>query len=340
MVSVNSSFNFNIFQPSFFGGDLPGAGADVAASPELAQVATILADAQTQQMARMGALAAGAMMQHQLNAQLGGGAFGMGAMNPAQVMAALLGQMMMAQLLGQALQARGFGGHGAGCGGGGLGGLGGGDFESLLNRLLGQHQQRRGGGGFGGGGASGGYGAPSPSRTPSVGGRSRPPVSSPGAPGVSNPMPTGTGAGNRALSVAQSQIGVREATGNNDGIPAQRYSNGRREPWCANFISWAYRQAGHQLPGNQRSLASVQNMEDTMKRNGKWFGRGQGTPQPGDIIFFGNRGGSDRGPGRHVGMVEKVENGRVFTIEGNSSNSVRRRSYPLNASRITGYGRM
>ena len=139
-----------------------------------------------------------------------------------------------------------------------------------------------------------------------------------------------------ALQAARSQIGVRERTGRNDGVPAQRYSNGRREPWCANFVSWAYRKAGKPLPGNQRSLASVQYMEDQMKEVGKFH---RGTPKPGDIIFFKNRGASDRGRGRHVGMVERVANGRVYTIEGNSGNRVRRRSYPLNASRISGYGR-
>lgn len=144
-------------------------------------------------------------------------------------------------------------------------------------------------------------------------------------------------AGQGALGAAQSQIGVREATGNNDGVPAQRYSNGRREPWCANFVAWSFRQAGHPLPGNQRSLAGVQYMENQMKANGMFH---RGTPQPGDIIFFANRGGSDAGGGRHVGIVERVENGRVHTVEGNSSNSVRRRSYDLNNSRISGYGRV
>lgn len=153
------------------------------------------------------------------------------------------------------------------------------------------------------------------------------------------PVATGTGAGARALSLAQSQVGVREATGNNDGIPAQRYSDGRREPWCANFVAWTFRQSGNPLPGNQRRLASVQYMEDQMKANNQWFPRGAQTPKPGDVIFFANRGNSDAGPGRHVGIVEKVENGRVYTIEGNSGNAVARRSYPLDHPRISGYGR-
>jgi cell wall-associated NlpC family hydrolase len=146
-------------------------------------------------------------------------------------------------------------------------------------------------------------------------------------------------AGQNALQAALSQIGVREASGNNDGIPAQRYAGGRQEPWCADFVAWSFRQSGHPLPGNQRSLASVSRMERTMQNEGRWFARGSAQPQPGDIIFFQNRGNSDRGGGRHVGIVREVRDGRVHTVEGNSGNQVRERSYPLDASRITGYGR-
>lgn len=140
-------------------------------------------------------------------------------------------------------------------------------------------------------------------------------------------------AGLKALEAAKSQIGVREASGNNDGLPSQRFAGGRREPWCADFVSWAFRQTGHPLPGNQRSLASTKYMENQMRQQGKYFGRGQQTPKPGDIIFFGNPGTC------HVGIVERVANGKVYTVEGNTSNQVARRSYDLNSSRIRGYGR-
>lgn len=60
----------------------------------------------------------------------------------------------------------------------------------------------------------------------------------------------------------------------------------------------------------------------------------------GDIIFFdwatdsdGRNGNSD-----HVGIVEKVENGRVYTIEGNSNDSCCRRDYDINSLDILGYG--
>lgn len=54
-------------------------------------------------------------------------------------------------------------------------------------------------------------------------------------------------------------------------------------------------------------------------------------PQPGDQIFFRNYA--------HTGIVEKVENGIITTIEGNTSNMVARRTYKVGDSSIDGYGR-
>lgn len=58
-------------------------------------------------------------------------------------------------------------------------------------------------------------------------------------------------------------------------------------------------------------------------------------PKPGDQIFFG----SSTYDVDHTGLVEKVENGRVYTIEGNTSEMVARRDYSLSYSYIVGYGR-
>jgi uncharacterized protein (TIGR02594 family) len=141
------------------------------------------------------------------------------------------------------------------------------------------------------------------------------------------------------LEIAISQIGVAEATGKNDGIPADRYNSGEEKPWCAAFVAWCFEQAKTPLPGKPWLLASVQYMEDQFKKVGKWTERAKAQPQPGDIVFFGNRGKSDKGPGRHVGIVEKVDQYHVHTIEGNLSNSVRRASHSRDDRRISGYGR-
>lgn len=57
------------------------------------------------------------------------------------------------------------------------------------------------------------------------------------------------------------------------------------------------------------------------------------------IIFFDwTRGGRQDGVTDHTGIVEKVENGRVYTIEGNSGNACREKSYPIGWYEIYGYG--
>ena len=66
-------------------------------------------------------------------------------------------------------------------------------------------------------------------------------------------------------------------------------------------------------------------------------------PNPGDIIFFdwdspnGSSGPQD-GLADHVGIVEKVENGIVYTVEGNTSDSCRERQYSVGYYEILGYG--
>ena len=78
------------------------------------------------------------------------------------------------------------------------------------------------------------------------------------------------------------------------------------------------------------------------KQKGRFFTTG---PKPGDQIFYY---GSDTSIWQHTGLVEKVANGRVYTIEGNTSKAsgvipngggVAEKNYPLTYSRIAGYGR-
>ena len=70
----------------------------------------------------------------------------------------------------------------------------------------------------------------------------------------------------------------------------------------------------------------------------KWMD-GSAEPAPGMIIFFDwdDENGQD-GLSDHTGIVEKVENGRVYTIEGNSGDSVRQNSYPVGHYEVLGYG--
>lgn len=146
---------------------------------------------------------------------------------------------------------------------------------------------------------------------------------------------SGDANGEGAMQIALGEVGVREASGNNDGVPAQRYSNGQEEPWCANFVAWAFEQAGTPLPGNQESLGSTDYMADQMKAVGAYHASKSGyEPQPGDIIFFGEAGDMS-----HVGIVTGYDaaTGTVTTVEGNSGNQVAQGSYNINDSYVQGF---
>lgn len=77
------------------------------------------------------------------------------------------------------------------------------------------------------------------------------------------------------------------------------------------------------------------------KDRGQWQD-GSFEPSAGQIIFFDwdNKGlsGPQDGQSDHVGIVEKCENGIVYTIEGNSGDSCRQRQYPVGYYEILGYG--
>ena len=127
------------------------------------------------------------------------------------------------------------------------------------------------------------------------------------------------------IDIARRELaaGVREATGQNDGVPAERYNDGERKPWCASFVRYCFEEAGLRLPGNRHRLPSVAYMEEQLETAGARVAE----PAPGAIITFRARVGSDAGPGRHVGLVEAVDGLTITTIEGNSGNAVRRRTY-------------
>ncbi len=112
--------------------------------------------------------------------------------------------------------------------------------------------------------------------------------------------------------------------------------------WCQAFASWCADQAGLSAPKTASCAVAV----TWFKNNGKWASRSSGyVPQAGDFIYFdwGNNGGYD-----HVGIVNYVSAGRVYTIEGNTGgnggtvkyNGGYSNGYALTDSQIIGYGKM
>ena len=133
------------------------------------------------------------------------------------------------------------------------------------------------------------------------------------------------------VAIAQSQIGQ---TG---GQPYWSwYGFGSRVEWCSIFVSWCAEQCGYLDAGILPKFASCGVGAQWFQHRGQWL-PGSATPEPGMVIFF-QWYGSDSLIADHVGIVEKVEGGRVYTIEGNSNDQVRRNSYPVGYGEIKGYG--
>lgn len=114
------------------------------------------------------------------------------------------------------------------------------------------------------------------------------------------------------------------------------YGFGSRVEWCACFVSWCADQCGLLDSGAVPKFAGVGTGVQWFQSRGQWLD-GSATPEPGMIIFF-KWYGSDSLIADHVGIVERVEDGRIYTIEGNSDNMVRQNSYPVGYGEILGYG--
>ena len=132
------------------------------------------------------------------------------------------------------------------------------------------------------------------------------------------------------VSVAMGQIG------NSGGQKFWSwYGFDSRVEWCACFVSWCADQSGLIESGNVPKFSLCSDGVTWFQGKNKWQSGGT-TPLAGMIIFFDwdHDGTSD-----HVGIVEKCEGGRVYTIEGNSSDQVRQRNYAVDYGAIMGYGR-
>lgn len=139
-----------------------------------------------------------------------------------------------------------------------------------------------------------------------------------------------TGGGNQAIvEVALTQLG------NEGGQPYWSwYGFSSREEWCACFVSWCAEQCGYIEGGFIPKFAGCISGANWFKERNQWQDRNY-EPTAGDIIFFDWEGD---GLTDHVGIVEKCENGVVYTVEGNSGDAVKQRQYTIGSSSIYGYG--
>ena len=140
----------------------------------------------------------------------------------------------------------------------------------------------------------------------------------------------GTRPGNQAVvDIAKSQVG------NVGGQPYWSwYGFNSRVEWCACFVSWCYGQMGLSEP---RFAACQSQGIPWFQSHGQWGGRDYANIAPGDAIFFD---WDLDGSADHVGIVVGTDGSRVYTVEGNSGDACKIRSYPLDYACIKGYGLM
>ncbi len=137
-------------------------------------------------------------------------------------------------------------------------------------------------------------------------------------------------------AVALSQVG------NYGGQPYWSwYGFGSNVPWCAIFVSWCANECGYIERGVIPKFANCDNGIAWFKARDQWIGRSE-EPVPGMIVFFDwdNKygAGPQDGSSDHVGIVVKVENGVIYTVEGNCSDYCHANQYPIGHYEILGYG--
>jgi hypothetical protein len=154
--------------------------------------------------------------------------------------------------------------------------------------------------------------------------------------GVTGVMPTPGpgGVGAKMVQLAQAEVGQAEQPpGSNDSPRIAEYRTATAGagvgPWCNYFLSWIAKQAGAPLGEAGQGFGLVDATYAWAQRTGRANPIDSGRPpQPGDLIVWDE----------HIGLVEQVlPDGRVQTIEGNSSNQVARRVHDPKASGVLGY---
>lgn len=140
----------------------------------------------------------------------------------------------------------------------------------------------------------------------------------------------GTRPGNTKLvDLAKRQVG------NVGGYPYWSwYGFNSRVEWCACFVSWCYNQAGKSEP---RFAGCQSQGVPWFQSRGQWGARDYENIAPGDAIFFD---WDLDGSADHVGIVIGTDGSRVYTVEGNSGDACKIKSYALTYECIKGYGLM
>ena len=121
------------------------------------------------------------------------------------------------------------------------------------------------------------------------------------------------------LAVAAAEVGTMESPANSNNVKYNTWYYGRavsgaRYSWCVTFVQWVLSQCGgSKLLNGGKKTASCSVLADYAKKKNQWV---TGNYQPGDLVFMNF---SNTTATQHIGIVECVKGGYVYTIEGNTS---------------------
>ncbi len=152
----------------------------------------------------------------------------------------------------------------------------------------------------------------------------------------------------KVVEQAKAWLGLKEADGSfkpiidtyNAHKPLARgYKVKYTDEWCATFVSAVAIKLGYTdiIP----TECSCSKMIELLKKLGSFVEDDSVTPAPGWLLFYDwqdNGSGDNKGGADHIGIVEKVEGNTITIIEGNYSQSVKRRNIAVNGKTIRGYG--
>ena len=152
----------------------------------------------------------------------------------------------------------------------------------------------------------------------------------------------------RVVNQAKSWLGCKESDGSHRKIIdlynshkplARSYAVKYTDAWCATFVSATSIACGYTdiMP----TECGCGKMIELYQKLGRWEENDAYNPEPGDVVFYDwddNGVGDNKGASDHVGIVEKVVGTTITVIEGNCSNSVKRREIQVNGRYIRGYG--
>lgn len=150
-----------------------------------------------------------------------------------------------------------------------------------------------------------------------------------------------------AVEIAQSWVGIREGSEghkvilgiyNNHKPLARSYKVKTTDAWCATTVSAIY--IVLEMTDFAPTECSCTRMIELYKAKGQFIEDDNYVPTYGDILMYDwedNGVGDNKGAPNHVGIVEKVVNGKITVIEGNYSNRVKRRVLSVGGKYIRGY---